>query len=338
MSPGPSDSRPTRQVGALVESPFQLLCTVEAHAAGLGGTPTRVHVRSDVHALDRVGAAIAEAALPAGVSLDVRGSWAALTSFEHGRIVGEAFSGLFQVALLSRPVRSIVLVDDGLAALDLARILASPRAALIRPGAQLSPGRRLLGRLAAARLRGLARRGRLTVFTALPLGASVSARLAEVGVRVVRNEFAWLSTQAMDETPAEPTVVLGSGLVGDGLIEPDPYLGWVLSHAAHGPLLYVPHRREEDSVLRVLSRTPGVTMADPGDALELRLSGMKAGQRVLTLPSTMGVLLTTVLGRRDVPVETVPIPDSWWTPGAGEGQRAFAARLVRLAEAARSRD
>ncbi|WP_125774162.1 hypothetical protein [Antribacter gilvus] len=324
-------------VGALVESPLQLICTIEAHAAGLGGTPTRVHVRSDVPSLEQVRDTVAASVLPDGVTLDVRGPGAALTSFEPGRIVGEAFSGLFQLALLTRPVRSIVLVDDGLAALDLARILASSDAALIRPGLRLGAGRRILGRLAAARLRGLAHRGRLTVFTALPVASDIAERLVAVGVNVVRNDFTWLSTQPMDETPPEPTVVLGSELVATGLVDEDDYLGWVLSMAAEGPLLYLPFRRENPAVARVLARTPGVTVADAGAALELRLSGMKPGQRVRSLPSTTAVVLTTILGHRGVDVETVPVPDAWWTPRSTPEQHAFAARLVPLAEAARSR-
>lgn len=322
-------------VGALVESPLQLLCTIEAHAAELGGETTRVHVRDDVPTLAQARDALARAPLPAGLTMDVRPVRHAMWSLNRNRIVGEAFSGVVQAALLTRPVTSITLVDDGLAALDLDRILTSPTGAFVRSGVPAGIARRTLGRATADRLRSLASRGGLTLFTALPLPGDALGRLSEAGVRVVRNEFAWFTSQPLEETPAEPTVVVGSGLVGAGFVDTDSYLSWILSLAAQGPLLYVPYRRDEPLVQRVLRRTPGVTIADPSAVLELRLSGMREGQRVLSLPTTSTVLLTSILGRRGVDVEVESVPDSWWAPSVPEQVRKDAAALVDLSAAAR---
>ncbi|MBL0885033.1 hypothetical protein [Myceligenerans indicum] len=324
-----------RVVGALVESPLQLLCTIEAHAAGLGGDTTRVHVRDDVPTLAQARDALARATLPPGLTMDVRPVRHAMWSLDRHRIVGEAFSGLVQTALLTRPVSSITLVDDGLAALDLDRILTSPSAGFVRSGVPAGAARRALGRATAERLRALARRGGLTLFTALGLGGDALGRLAEAGVRVEQNDFGWFTSQPLEAAPAEPTVVVGSGLVGAGFVDADSYLSWVLSLAAEGPLLYVPYRREEPLVQRVLRTTPGVTIADPGSVLELRLSGMREGQRVFSLPTTSTVLLTSILGRRGVDVEVKAVPDSWWAPSVPEQVRKDATQLVDLSAAAR---
>ena len=324
-----------RVVGALVESPLQLLCTIEAHAAGLGGAATTVHVRDDVPSLAQARDEIACAALPDGLTTDVRPVRHAMWSWHRDRIVGEMYSGLVQTALLTRPVSSITLVDDGVAALDLDRILTSPTGAFTRSGVPAKVGRRALGRATADRLRGLARRGGLTLFTALPLPEAALDRLSAAGVKVVPNEFAWFSSHPLDTAPAEPTVVVGSGLVGAGFIETDKYLEWVLSLAADGPVQYVPYRRDEPRVRRILATTPGVAVADPGAILELRLSGMLAGQRVLSLPTTSSALLTSILGRRGVDVEVRGIPGDWWLPGVPDQVRSDAAALVDLAAQAR---
>ncbi|GAA1853405.1 hypothetical protein GCM10009751_07600 [Myceligenerans crystallogenes] len=322
--------------GALVESPLQLLCTIEAHAAGLGGHTTRVHVRDDVPTLAQARNALERAALPDGLHTDVRPVGHEMWSWHRNRIVGEMFSGIVQTALLTRPVTSVTMVDDGLAALDLDRILTSPTGAFVRSAVPAGAARRALGRRTAARLRALAERGGLTLFTALPLAAEALARLSGAGVRVVRNEFDWYTSQPLESAPAEPTVVVGSGLVGAGFVDTDPYLEWVLSLAAQGPVLYVPYRRDEPLVRRVLRTTPGVTIADPGAVLELRLSGMRSGQRVLSLPTTSSVLLTSMLGRRGVAVDVRPVPDDWWTEGVPDQVRKDAAALADLAGDARA--
>ncbi|WP_460748896.1 hypothetical protein [Myceligenerans cantabricum] len=329
-------SRGARVVGALVESPLQLLCTLEAHVAGLGGEVTRVHVRDDVPTLAQARDAFARATLPPGLTMDVRPVRYAMRSLNRHRIVGEMFSGVVQTALLTRPVSSITLVDDGLAALDLDRILTSPAGSFVRSGVPANAARRALGRATAERLRGLARRDGLTLFTALPLSGDALGRLSAAGVRVERNEFPWFTSQPLSAAPAEPTVVVGSGLVGAGFVDTDSYLSWVLSLAAEGPVLYVPYRRDEPLVRRVLRTTPGVTVADPAAVLELRLSGMLEGQQVLGLPTTSSVLLTSILGRRGVDVEVKQVPDSWWAPSVPAQVRDDAAALVDLSRAAKA--
>ncbi|WP_253872541.1 hypothetical protein [Promicromonospora umidemergens] len=322
---------PMRTASALVESPLQLLCTIEAHAAGLGGNPTRVHVRDDVPSLGNALDAVRGFGLPGGLSAELTGRRAALTANEPVWLVGDAFSGLFQAtAPLRRGLTQVVLVDDGLATLDLARRIAE-REPLIRPRATAGAARRSLGTVAARRLRSLAADGRATLFTALPLDVAVSDRLLAMGFELVRNTFSWLAQVPAADAPSEPTVVIGSALAGDGLIDADRYVDWVRSLAADGPLRYLPHRREPEAVLNRLSSVDGLVLDAAGAPVELRLRGMTASQRVVSLPSTAAVLLTTILAPAGVAVSPQAVPDSWWTDRATPSLRAHLSSVLRLA-------
>lgn len=320
--------------GALVESPLQLLCTVEAHAAGLGGRPTVVHVRDDVPALTDAARAVEAFGLPDDLRLEVVGRHAALGKREPGWIVGDAFSGVFQARLLLHAPRTLVLVDDGLATLELARQLAAG-APLSRVGQRVGAARRTLGSLATRRLRRLARAGRLRLFTALPIEAGVARSIEELGVDVVHDAFAWLASRPAGDAPSEPTVVVGSAMVADRLIDPQAYLHWIQGLAEQEPVRYLPHRRNDPDTLAALRGTPGVVVDAPGAPVELRLRGLRHGQRVVSLPSTSAVLLTTILAARDVPVLPRAVPDAWWTPRATPSLREHLSSVLALAAQAR---
>lgn len=329
--PAALPARPARPAGALVESPLQLLCTVEAHAAGYGGAPTRVHVRDDVPALGAALDAVRGFGLPDGLETDLAGRRAALSAHEPVWLVGDAFSGLFQAtALLRRGLERVVLADDGLATLELARRLAADEP-LVRMRAEPGAPRRRLGAAAARRLRHLAAQGRVTLFTALPLDPAVRAKLTAQGFAVVRNDFSWLASVPVGDAPVEPTVVIGSALAADGLVDPDAYIAWVGGLAADGLVRYLPHRRQAPELLARLAETPGVTLDSAQAPVELRLRGMTAPQRVVSLPSTAAVLLTTILSPRGVAVTPQAVADSWWTSRATPGLRAHLSSVLRLA-------
>lgn len=323
-----------RVAGALVESPLQLLCTLEAHAAGLGGEQVHVHVRDDVPALGDALAAVREFDLPSGITFDLAGRRTALTAREPVWLVGDAFSGLFQVTATLRRPEQVVLVDDGLATLELARLLARS-APLVRLNGRALGARRRLGAVAAGRLRSLAAAGRVTIFTALPLEADLAGALRSQGFDVRHNDFSWLARQVVKDAPTEPTVVVGSAMPADGLVAADSYVSWVRGLAADGPLRYFPHRRQTEQVLTELRQIPGVVVDAPGAPVELRLRGLSAGQRVVSLPSTSAVLLTTILGPRGVDVAPHDVPDSWWSPNASAELRSHLRSVLDLARAAR---
>jgi len=331
------DARPRPAArDALVESPLQLLSAIEAHAAGLGGQRTNIQVRRDVPILARTREALTRSGLPEGVSSAIRSPRAFLSPFASAdRIVGDAFSGVFQASLLTRPTRSLVVVDDGLATLHLGWLLASGEP-LLRAGVSAGDRRRRLAGLAASRLGRLAHAGRLTLFTALPLPEELRSALSATRVEIVANRFLWLRDRPAEPAPDEPTVVVGSALPANGLIDADRYLAWVLGHATDSPLRYIPHRRSHPAVIEALARTPGISIDDSHVPIELRLAGMRSGQRVLSLPSTAAVLLTTLLTPVGVEVEAFPIPGDWWTDQASPERRAYLHSVLPLVESART--
>ena len=322
----------------LVESPLQLLGAVEAHAAGLAGERTRIHVRTDVPALDDARRTLEEVGLPDGLRFFMSGPRAAFARGEPVEVVGDAFSGLYQATSLRRrdPQRA-VLLDDGLATVELARILATAGTPVVRLGPRLPWARRALGGLTARRLAALARSGRLVLFTAMPLEPDVIGALEARGVRVVVNTFAWLAgTELPGTPPVERTLVIGSGMVADGLVDADAYLGWLRELAADGAVRYFPHRRETRAFLDRLGEVPGVTVDEPGAPVELRLQGLRAGQRVVGLPSTSSVLLTRILGPKGVSVEPQDVPETWWTAAATPALRSHLRSVLTMAAAART--
>ncbi len=164
----------------------------------------------------------------------------------------------------------------------------------------------------------------------------VRDHLTAQGFELVRNEFAWLAQAPASGAPTEPTVVIGSALAADGLIDTDAYVGWVRSLAADGPLRYLPHRREPDTALSRLAAIEGLVLDAAGAPVELRLRGMTASQRVVSLPSTAAVLLTTILAPRGVAVMPQAVPESWWTDRAAPSLRAHLSSVLRLAADARA--
>ncbi|MFI2103357.1 hypothetical protein ACH436_08705 [Isoptericola sp. NPDC019693] len=300
---------------ALVESPLQLLSAVEAHAAGHAGARSRVLARADVPALASAVDDVRALGLPGGLSVDLAPVPRRLP--HDVVVVGDPFSGAFQSALVRslRPPTRIVVVDDGLATLDLAHRLTSG-SSLVRIGAPPGSLRYGLGALAALRMRRVAEAGGLSLCTALPLDPDLRSWLRLLGIGVLEHGFEWLRGRAPASAPAEPTVVVGSPLAADGLVQPDRYVAWVRGVAADGPLRYVPHRRHDPRVSALLEQVPGVEVDTPGAPVEMRLRGLRPGQRVVTLPSAAALTLPRVLLPRGVAVVPHAVPGSWWTDRA----------------------
>ncbi|MFE5310115.1 hypothetical protein [Isoptericola sp. NPDC056605] len=305
---------------AFVESPLQLLCAVEAHAAGHAGPRTRVLARADVPALTAGVDAVRALGLPGDLDVDLA---PVPRHLPHDVVVvGDPFSGAFQSALVRtlRPPTRIVVVDDGLATLDLAHRLTSG-SSLVRIGAPPGSLRFGLGALAALRMRRVAEAGGLSLCTALPLDPDLRAWLRLLGIDVLEHGFEWLQGRPPAEAPAEQTVLVGSALAADGLLHPDRYLAWVRGVAADGPVRYVPHRRHDPRVTALLEQVPGIEVDAPGAPVEIRLRGLRPGQRVVTLPSAAALTLSRLLVPRGVTVTPHAVPEAWWTDRATPGQR-----------------
>lgn len=312
---------------ALVESPLQLLAAIEAHHAGLLGDRTEVWIRDGVPGLLPTVTALRQCELPAGLAV-----------YEHGHrppwgfagwAIGDAFSGRIQTWLAGPLPERLVLVDDGLATVELTRLLAGDRAPIARLATAGGAARRRLGLLAYDRLSRLAGEGRLTVFTALPLRDELRDELAGRGGSVQANRFGWLATQPVVDQIDQPVVVIGSAMVADGYLRPAPYLDWLADLARRGPVRYYPHRRQTPEMLSSITRW-GIDVAEPGLPVEVRLRGLRAPQRVLSLPSTALVLLRGILSRTGTEVVGLPVPQDWWTARAHPALRAHLSSVLTL--------
>ncbi|WP_151525836.1 hypothetical protein [Serinicoccus kebangsaanensis] len=325
---GPAVSR------AIVESPLQLLCSVEAHAAGLTPLGLDLATRSDVPSLEAASASLVELTLPPGVQVRAGGRLPTPPRPRGPRVVGDAFSGTAQSRLALRPPAQLIIVDDGLSTLDLVRRLTTRRP-LVRTRQRSHALRAVLGARTGQQLRRFARSGRLVLFTALPLEPTVEADLRGLGVHIERNAFGWLRSRTAPPPPPEPVVVVGSGMVADQLIDPDDYVRWVQGLAARSPIRYIPHRRNSPDVLDALRTHPGVTVDEPRGPVEIRLRGLSRTHTVRSLPSTSALLLTTILGD-GAQVRPRPVPDSWWTSAASPELRRHLSSILELTERARA--
>ena len=324
---------------ALVESPLQLLGAVEAHAAGLGGRRTQVRVRDGLATLASAARSVQRTTLPPGLELTSSPSgWSGrpwVPPREEQWLVGDAFSGRFQAGLVtSPPAAGVVLLDDGLATLELVRVIVEGEPAL-RVGHAHGRGTAVRARLGAAttaRLRRLAATDQLVLLTAMPVPAELAAGWHALGARLVTHRFAWLAAQPAPQAPHEPTVVVGSALVTDGWLQPEPYLRWVRSFTRHGPVRYVPHRRSDPRVLTALRATPSVRVEPPGPPVEMLLRGLRPPQRVVCLPSTAYVLLDALHAGTGVRVTADRVPDDWWTPQASPEVRRYLSSVLDLVD------
>ncbi|MFJ6415169.1 hypothetical protein [Paeniglutamicibacter sp. NPDC091659] len=308
-----------------VESPLQMLSAVEAHGAGLLGSTSRIHPRGGTTMLDATLQTLMAQA-PEGVEF-APSSTAPPAPGSTGAqrwATGDAFSGRVQRALLGYlAVREIVVIDDGMATLGLLDALVSDEpTALVRPRSTPGTARRALGVACWFRLRALARAGRLLVFTGLPVPADTARKFRELGGHLEHHGFEWLNTQPATERIAEPTVVVGSALAADGLIDAEQYFHWLRALADEGPLAYFPHRRESGAFLDRLAAQGGATVHAHTIPVEMRLRSLRRGQIVRALPSTALPSLRLLLGSNGVRVLGQDVPEHWWKPAASPALRA----------------
>lgn len=281
----------TRAV-AWVESPLQLLAAAEyaAHRGRALDVAMRLGPQLPETAallLERrafFSSCVPYVGIPWGL-LATRRSW----------VVGDGYSGQFQLAMATLGARQVTLLDDGMHTIHLARSLAGSRP-YERPGHATSRRRAGIASLARDRLLALAARERLDVFSVFADHEAVRA-LEQRGARTTANTFAWARREHRPvELPAD-TVLLGAAAVADGTIAPDDYLSWVADAAAGAPagVAYLPHRREPREVLTRVGRLPGVTVVETGIPVELALAGTERPLVIVTLPSTAAVTLRQVL-------------------------------------------
>jgi hypothetical protein len=288
----------TREV-AWVESPFQLIAAAEYAASR--GRAIDVALRVGPQMASSAEALIARRALFATVVPYLGIPWGLLTS-RRSWIIGDGFSGQFHAALGVVGAREVTFVDDGLMTLQLARAIAGSEP-FHRPGRSSGRGRSVLASLARDRLLALAARERLGFHTVFA-GHDAVQGLESRGARITENDFDWLRQNGAPLTLPATTVVLGAAAVADGSLGAGRYLEWVRSTTAHGPVAYLPHRREPAAVLTAVAAIPGVTVVHTGVPVELALAGTTQALDIVTLPSTAALTLRALLAETGTTIRT----------------------------------
>lgn len=316
-----SDAAGTGTAYAWVESPFQLLGALEAHAAGGLGERLVVLPRKGVEPLVTAVAEVTRLGLPEGAS--VRLPAGAPRRGGGFLAVGDAFSGAVQRLLVQSPPRYLVLLDDGRSTRRVMAALLEDDVPLVRPHVRETAHRMVLARMAKRRLRRMIERGRVRVVTALPLPDRVMAAATEAGLPVEQNDFTWLRSLPGGEVSTDEkrreTIVLGTSMVANRLIKAQPYLAWVRSLADQGPVVYRAHRRENGSTMSPLTNYPGITMIQGRIPVEISLRGMTERHTVVTLPSTAVSSLRLIAPAADI--QEFAVPDDWWLPNVPEAAR-----------------
>lgn len=293
MTRGPHDAL------AWVESPLQVLTAAEwahRHRTETGGSTTIAYRISDpqvvttIEAIHRMGAPFARFEPYVGVP------WMLLAASRHW-VIGDPLSGQFRAAAAVLPApRRLTVVDDGAMVVHAMRALAG-EVDYARPGQVESRTKVLLGGLSAERIRGLARAGRVDLFTVFGAAADPARR---AGVEVAADRFDWLRGAALrDGAPRirlpHERIVLGSARVVDGLLRAERYLGWVRGLAEQGPIVYLPHRRETPALVDAVGSLPGATAVRTDLPVELVLAGVREPLELHTLPSSAVTTLRVVL-------------------------------------------
>lgn len=208
-------------------------------------------------------------------------------------IVGDGLSGQFRLAAAVLRPRAVTLLDDGTMSIRLAAALAG-RCAFERPEQRSAGLRGLLGELTRDHLLRLAGTDRLEFFTAFAAAAPEFAAAAALGVRLRANRFAWTRRTARPPRLPANRVLLGTARVADGLLGSGEHRAAVARAAAEGPLVYLPHRREEAAEVAAIAAIPGVSVVEPGLPVELFLAGLE-GLEVRSSGSSADTTLAKVL-------------------------------------------
>lgn len=303
---------------ALVESPAQLLNVLEwAHHTGADLSLLTTVVLAPANDMSRLQLA-SVTGLARGLGHTVR--WheprqgaassartvGSLTAELHGvsrLIVGDPFSGVIQVVLALSKAAEVVVVDDGTATMEFARLYQSGED-LVRWHSRSTGGhRRQIAALARRRL--AARNCRLSLFTCMPVQLD--------GVEIVRNDFAWVRTCFPAPRVKPSGDLVGTSLVETGVVDLGHYLQGVRTLTAdHAVDRYFAHRKEDADKLGKISAL-GLEVVRPDLPLELVARRQPIGQTIISFPSTVVHTLPLVLRGTASSLLVCDIADDWYS-------------------------
>ncbi|NLU66778.1 hypothetical protein HCC30_05780 [Streptomyces sp. HNM0574] len=250
-------------------------------------------------------------------------------------VIGDPFSRYVQLLLTLTSAPEVVVVDDGTATMEFAAQLArserfvrwhrkgagGPRAALFAPFSQ-----RARSRLTPGPGR------RVELFSSMPVEDSV----ADLGVALTRNAFAWTRSRFGPPRLTRGTDLVGTSLVETGVVDMDRYLEAVAELArAHGATRYFAHRRENAEKLAQVTAATGLEIVRPDLPLELVARRGPIGRTILSFPSTVVHTLPLALTGTPVTVAVCDIDPSWLTDGASPRAEGFLSGVTGTARGAR---
>ncbi|WP_430867950.1 hypothetical protein [Demequina aurantiaca] len=309
---------------AWVESPLQLVNAVE-HAAATG-EPLRICMRAHAKQLQST-ADVLEPHLPEHVEIAGVWNFAYLSPFllARNRLIGDAYSGQFRLAVALTGVRDLVVVDDGSAMLNFAEQVRECRP-LARHGRNERWVSRRLGALASRHLHHTVSIGGLSIFSAYSDDDELLA-VGSAGAKILHNRYRWVrKTKFVKDDDAMHTVVLGSALHDDGYVKGGPYREWVRAQADSGAGVYFPHRREKAKSLKRYQEIKGLKVRTAALPIEIVLASSRELHTVVTLPSSVVATLRNILPE-GVEIRVCPVPEEWLTKRADEALRTTLRRI-----------
>ncbi|WP_152363594.1 hypothetical protein [Microlunatus speluncae] len=236
-------------------------------------------------------------------------------------VVGDPFSGVIQVVLGVTRVPEVVIVDDGTATMEFARLWASGEELVRWHTTRTSPHRRQIASLARRRMTA-ATGSKISLFSCLPL---------EVDLPVVRNDFGWVRSQYGQPTVKITGDLVGTSLVETGVVDEEAYLRGVGTLATRYRVdRYFAHRKEEPAKLARISAL-GLEVLRPELPIELAARMGPVGRYVVSFPSTVVHTLPTVLSDTAAELVVCDIAQDWFTAEAAATSGSFLSHVSTTA-------
>ncbi len=230
-------------------------------------------------------------------------------------VLGDPFSRLMQVVVATTRPGRVVVVDDGSATLEFARVLTEggPLVRWHRAGGVSTTDRLIAGR---ARRRLPAGPGRgsepLELFTAMPVTAGP--------LKVVANRLAWTRSRFAPPRLLPGADLVGSSLVESGVVQERAYLQAVAELTASQHVRrYLAHRRESNDKLARISAL-GLQVLRPDLPLELYARTGPVAERVISFPSTVVHTLPLALADTPARIMVCDIAPGWYATGHRTGR------------------
>ena len=324
---------------ALVESPAQLLNVVEwAHQADVDlDSLTTVVLAPQSETTRRQLRRTSELALLAGhtvrwheprrdatSTLQTAGLVAAQLRGVERLVLGDPFSGAMQLVLGLSRVNNVVVVDDGTATIEFARLWKAGLSLVRWHSSAPSIHRRHVASLASRRI-AVGSGCQVSLFTAMPVELD--------DVRVLRNGFSWLRSRYATPEIKPGSDLIGTSLVETGVVDETHYLSGVRRLTeAHSIDRYFAHRKESDSKLAKVAAL-GLQVMRPDLPLEIVARRAAIGRKMLSFPSTVVHTLPLVLSDTASELVVCDIAGEWFTSRAPSHSDRFLGQVSMTARA-----